>query len=295
MKLLKTLLLPALWVVAFAANAQDNIKTAGGDSTKTDKKTVVNASVNYVSRLNYFGRVDSLNSSGLFPILGVESKIGLYANASFIFTQNSVQSLKYAGTSIEGGYKFPESKNFSGNVFYTQFLYTNSTAIVQSALKSQTGLNLTWKNKYINITGGGDLKFSDNTDIGLTGTIDHFFIFKIQSMVKTAVAVNPTATVNAGTQKFIQSWSNKVGGILGNLPGAGGNNITTQSVNRFNILSYEFSIPVVFVSHQFYIALTPAYVIPQNLITITNRPDLSENGKNLFYVTATAGMRLQFR
>jgi hypothetical protein len=54
-------------------------------------------------------------------------------------------------------------------------------------------------------------------------------------------------------------------------------------------------MPVVFVVHQYYFALTPAYVMPQNLITIANRPDLSEYGKNLFYVTATAGVRLQFR
>ncbi len=284
--------LPCL--LAFAANAQGDVKPPVPDSIKSDKKTTVNVSANYVSRLNYFGRVDSLKSSGLFPILGIDSKIGLYANSSFIFTQNTVQSVKYAGTSIEGGYKFPDSKHFAGNVFYTQFLYTNTAEIVQAALKSQTGVNLTWKNKYINVTGGGDLKFSDNTDIGVTGTLDHLFIIKIPSMTKTAIAFNPTATVNAGTQRFIQTWSSKQGGILTTLTG-GGTTTTTANVNRFNVLSYEFSMPVVFVVHQYYFALTPAYVMPQNLITIANRPDLSEYGKNLFYVTATAGVRLQFR
>lgn len=263
------------------------------DSIKAAKKNVFTASVNYVNRLNYFGRVDSLKSSGLFPIVGIDSKIGLYVTGTFIFTQNSVQPLTYAGTSIEAGYKFPESKHFSGNVFYSQFFYKNTADIVQSALKSQTGINATWKNKYVNLAGGGELRFSDNTDIGLTGALDHLFIFKLTGIKKSAIALDPTGTVNAGTQKFVQSYSNRTGGILGNLPGS--NRTTTENVDRFNILSYEFSMPVVLVVNKFFAAVTPAYVIPQNLVKVNNKPELSETGSNLFYVTATVGMRLEFR
>lgn len=296
MKPLKALLLLAIsFTITYTANCQQPVAPAVKDSTKNDKKNTVNISANYVSRLNYFGRTDSLKSSGLLPILGIESKIGLYATTSFIFTQNTVQPLKYAGTSIEGGYKFPESSHFSGNIFYTRFLYTNSTALVQSALTSQTGVNLTWKNKFVNFTTGGDLKMSDKTDVGVTGTFEHLFIIKFPKIPKTALALNPTAVVNAGTQKFAQTWVNKAGGLLGGLPGTGGTTFTTQNVNRFNILSYEFSLPVVFVSHQYYAAVTPAYVIPQNLLIVPGRPDLTEKGKNMFYITATLGMRLQFR
>ncbi len=279
-------------IIITSAQTKPAADTTTLDSVKATKN-VFNTSVNYVSRLNYFGRVDSLKSSGLFPIIGIDSKIGLYATGTFIFTENSAQPLTYAGTTIEGGYKFPENKHFSGNIFYTQFLYKPTATIVQSALKEQTGINLTWKNDFVNVTAGGDLKFSDQTDIGVTGILDHLFIFKIPSTQKMAVALNPSATINAGTQKFIQSYSNKIGGLLGGL--TGGNQTSTQSVNQFNILSYEFSMPVVLVVNKFYAALTPAYVLPQNLITVTNRPDLSENGMNLFYVTATVGMRLEFR
>jgi len=297
MKLLKPLLCIALpLLIALNTKAQNTIKadTIKTDTSKADKKNLFNSSINYVSRLNYLGRVDSLKSSGFFPILSLDSRFGLYATTSFIFTQNSAQSLTYAGTSIEGGYKFPEGQHFSGNVFYTQFLYKPTATIVQSALKEQTGVNLTWKNDIINVTGGGDIKFSGNTDIGATGTLDHLFIIKITSMQKTAVALNPTATINAGSQKFAQTYVNKIGGILGGLGGVG-STTTTQNINKFNILSYEFSMPVVLVINRFYAALTPAYVIPENLIKVANRPDLSEMGENMFYVTATVGMRLEFR
>ncbi len=296
--LFKKLLVPAMLLSACGLYAQGDKPSlkdsalAVQDSIKANKKNVFNTSVNYVSRLNYLGRVDSLKSSGLFPIIGIESKMGLYANGTFIFTQNSAQPLTYAGTSIEGGYKFPESKHFSGNIFYTQFLYQQTATIVESALKEQTGVNLTWKNKFVNVTGGGDIKFSGQTDIGVTGAFDHLFIFKLTSIKKAAVAINPTATINAGTQKFEQTYSKRVGGILG-LPGT---SLTgTENVSQFNVLSYEFTVPVVFVVNKFYAVLTPAYVLPQNLVTVKNRPDLSETGNNLFYVTATLGMRLEFR
>ncbi|HVX52105.1 MAG TPA: hypothetical protein VHB48_18240, partial [Chitinophagaceae bacterium] len=138
MKPIAKTLLPALLVII---SGTIRAQSAGTDSTSApEQKNVLNASINYVNRLNYFGRTDSLKSSGLFPLVGFESKIGLYATGTFIFTQNNLQPLSYAGTSIEAGYKFPEHKHFSGNIYYTRFLYKNNAAIVQSALKQQTGI-----------------------------------------------------------------------------------------------------------------------------------------------------------
>jgi hypothetical protein len=30
---------------------------------------------------------------------------------------------------------------------------------------------------------------------------------------------------------------------------------------------------------------TPSYILPQNLVTVAGRPDLSEKGENMFYAT----------
>ena len=38
--------------------------------------------------------------------------------------------------------------------------------------------------------------------------------------------------------------------------------------------------------------ISPAYVMPQNLVTTSGRPDLSERGENLFYISAGVGIRL---
>ena len=88
-------------------------------STKASPKDEFSASVNYQSALHYFGRTDSLKSSGLFPSVGFQSKTGLYAQGNFIFVQNASQANTYIGTTIEAGYRFPQTTHFSGNLFYS--------------------------------------------------------------------------------------------------------------------------------------------------------------------------------
>jgi hypothetical protein len=258
------------------------------NDTTTVKKNVFTAGINYQSALHYFGRTDSLKSSGLFPTIGFQLKEGFYVNSNFIFVNNSVSSFSYNGTIVEGGFRFPQTKNFSGNIFYTQFLYKDKSQLVQSALHSQTGINLTYNNKIVNVNVGGDAKFSDKTDFGATAGLDHLFLYLIPN-TKNAIAVNPSAYAYAGTQNFTNTYYKKQN-VLG-LP-VGNPRAVTETSTRFNVLAYEFSAPVVFVAGKFNASITPSYVIPKNLVKIANRPDLSENGQNMFYVSAGIGVRL---
>jgi hypothetical protein len=68
--------------------------------------------------------------------------------------------------------------------------------------------------------------------------------------------------------------------------------VVTESAQKFNILSFEFSAPVIFATGNFQLLFTPSYVMPQNLIVVEGRPDLSERGENLFY--ATFGAKMSF-
>ena len=256
-------------------------------SKKASQKDEFSASVNYQSALHYFGRTDSLKSSGLFPSVGFQSKTGLYAQGNFIFVQNASLANTYTGTTIEAGYRFPQTTHFSGNLFYSQFLYKDKSTLVQSALKSQTGINLSYLNKIANINGGVDLKFSNQTDAGATLGLDHLFLLA-NPETHTAFAFDPSVYVYAGTQKFSNSYLEKK--ILLGIPVT--QQSTEQQVTQFNVLSYEISMPVVLVMGKFNASVTPAYLIPQNLVTVAGRPDLSERGKEMFYVTLNVGVKL---
>ncbi len=255
------------------------------DSTKAEgsakKKNEFSASINYQSNLHYFGRVDSFKSSGLFPIIGYQLKNGLYGQGTAVFVQNPSTPFSYTGASVELGYRFPEKKHFEGNVYVSKFLYSDQSVLVQSALQGQTGVNITYKNKIVNVTGGADLKLSDQIDIGATAGINHLFVKKITGWKKSAIAVMPMATLNAGTQNFTNTYIDKT-----NVLGVPVTRQRTEKIEQFNILSYEFAAPIVLVAGKFNTYVIPSYVMPQNLISGL------ENGKDLFYIIIGLGVRL---
>lgn len=287
--LLASLLLPA---ISFAqqntsVTPTDTTNTARQDSTKIDKKNHLSTTVSYQTRLHYFGRTDSIQSSGLLPSITLQSKVGIYATGTAIFVNNAITSTKYVGSTIEVGYQLPSTKHFNGNLFYTQYIYDDKSLLVQSALKSQTGINTAFTNKIVNINVGADLKFSNQTDVGATFGLDHLFIYK-KGLTNMAFAFNPSVYVYAGTQNFSNTYFQQKRNILG-LPYT---QQTTEKVTNFNILSYEFSMPIVFVWGKFNASITPSYVLPQNLVTVANNPSQSERGSNLFYATFGIGFRL---
>ena len=98
---LKSITLIVIGLFTFCTSNSQNIQ----DSAKNE----FSASINYQSNLHYFGRVDSLKSSGILPVIGLKSKTGLYLNSTFIFVQNAATPLNYAATILEAGYKFPYS------------------------------------------------------------------------------------------------------------------------------------------------------------------------------------------
>lgn len=273
-----TLLLLAMFCPLFM------LAQKAGDETK--QKNEFTASMNYQSALHFFGRTDSLRSSGLFPMLGFQLKGGFYAQGNFIFVQNSMQSTAYTGATIEAGYRFPETDHFSGNLFFSRFLYKDESTLVQSAIKSQTGANLSYLNKILNLNGGLNLLFSDKTDVNASLGVDHLFLIN-KGMNNAAIALAPSFTANLGTQQFSNTYLERK-----NVLGIPVTQRTTENITQFNILSYEIAMPIVFVKGKCNLAITPSYVMPQNLITTAGRPDLSERGKSMFYLNLSAGIRL---
>lgn len=252
------------------------ITHAQTDSTNTP---TFKLSVNYNSGLNYFGRTDSLQSSGLFPMAELWFNKELYINAAPIFVRNKVTDLTYAGTVSTIGYMHTTSKWLS-HVYLLKPFYKQSSTLVQSALKAQSGASITFLNKALNLTAGADAKLSNQIDVGATGGIDH--IFRIQASDKSVIVIDPSVYVYGGTQRFTNTYNKKKKGFL-LFPGS--NEQVTENVSRFKVLAYEVSIPLIFAKGGVQILATPSYILPQNLITVAGRPDLSEQGKNTLYTT----------
>lgn len=240
-------------------------------------------SLNYNTGLNYYGRTDSLKSQGFFPLAELWLTSNFYINAAPIFVNNDVQQFDYAGTVTTIGYQKVTSKWITG-VYLLKPFYKESSELVQAALKAQSGVNISYLNKYLNLNIGGDAKFSDKVDFGATGGLDH--LIRIENKDKSVLVIDPSVYVYAGSQNFQRSYYKK--NNTGFLLFPGNNQLVTEDVNQFSILAYEASIPVVFAKKKWMFVATPSYILPQNLITVENRPDLSEQGQNMFYATLTA-------
>jgi len=274
----KTLFLSLLFSFnAVIATAQDET-----DSTKKPKPQF-KLSLNYNTGLNYFGRTDSLKSSGFFPLAELWVTPNFYVNAAPIFVNNAVQNFEYAGSVATIGYQNVTKKWITG-VYLLKPFYRESSELVQSALKAQSGANVSFLNKFLNINVGGDVKFSDKLDFGATGGIDH--LIRIQNKDSSVLVFDPAFYVYAGTQNFQRSYYKK--NNTGFLLFPGNNQLVTEEVSQFSILAYEATMPIVYVKKKWTFVATPSYIMPQNLLVVPNRPDLSERGQNMFYATLTA-------
>jgi len=249
------------------------------DSSAENNNPELRLGAFYSSRLHFYGRTDSLHSSGFFPLVELAVNPHFYIQAAPVFVMNNATSFEYAGTVATTGLRFYREQKHSAHIYLVKPLYREKSQLVQSALKWQAAATFTWLNKVLNVTGGADMKFSDNTDYGFTAGLDH--IFRKPFSGGWILVADPSAYVNAGTQHFTKTSYKNSGFFI--LPGL--QQQVTEQAKKVSILSYEFSIPLVLVKNKFQLLFIPAYVIPQNLITVENRPDLSERGKEMPYFT----------
>lgn len=250
------------------------------DSSAPKKKITFTTGVAFNAALNYYGRTDSLKSQAIYSFAGITLHNGLYLFTNFIFINNAMAS-SYAATAIEAGYKFKNKKeNWRGNIFGSRFFYNADVSLVQSVIKEQAGINLVNTNKVVSIYGGADAKFSNQTDFGAYTGLGHSFRF--DSVGKRGVIViTPSAYSYFGTQRFTKTWLQQKHFLI--IPV--GEQLVSQSSSKFSILSYELSCPVIYGIGKMNIILTPAYVLPQNVIAADGNN--YQKADNLFYTTAT--------
>jgi hypothetical protein len=259
--------------------------SAQTDSTG-QQKPKFKIGINYNSSLNYYGRTDSLKSTGVFPLAELWFSKDVYINAAPVFVSNAVQSMEYAGTVTSLGYLHTTDKWIS-NLYLLKPFYKQSSQLVQSALKAQAGASFSRLSKILNFSFGGDVKYSDKIDLGATAGLDH--LIRKQFENRDVLVIDPSFYTYAGTQNFTNTYYKKKTGFL-LFPGS--TEQVNESVTKFNVLAYEFSVPVVYVKGKWMALLTPSYNLPQNLITVPGRPDLSERGQDMCY--ATAGLKYTF-
>ena len=282
-------LLKALFFLALIPVSQRTIAQIA-DTTQLNpeekEKTKFTVGSTFSSTVHYYGRTDSLKSTAFIPELSVQFSNGVYISSSFIFINNSQRFFDYTATIAELGYKFGQNKTkgLAGSIYADKFFYANNQ-LVRSSQQGQAGFALSWLNKIADINAGSSAVFSTNSDFFASLGFDHPFRKEKGGNIFVIV---PAITANAGSQNFTHTYLIKRNVFL--LPAA--DEQLTQTSKRFQLLSYEVSVPVVYVRNNLTVTFTPGYVLPQNVIKVAGRPDLSETASNLFY--ANLGVSFSF-
>lgn len=272
--------------LACILTATNLIVQAQTDSS-AKKKIQLKISANYNSGLNYYGRTDSLKSSSFFPLAEVWLNSKFYINAAPVFINNKIQSFDYAGTIATIGFQHI-SDNWVTSINVLKPFYKESITLPSSVLKLQTSSSLTWLNKVINLTAGVEGRLSERMDLGITAGIDKSISFPVSR--HSYLLINPSVYAYAGTRQFSKSYTRRKTGLL---PGLGGQQErVTENYNELVILSYECSLPLIFIKDKIMVMVTPSYVIPQNLFKDASNPSLNEMGENNFYTSV--GLKYSF-
>jgi hypothetical protein len=251
------------------------------------EKIQLKISANYNSGLNYYGRTDSLKSSSFFPLAEVWLNSKFYINAAPVFINNKIQSFEYAGTITSIGFQHI-TDHWVTSINLLKPFYKESTTLPSSVLKLQTSSSLTWLNKVINLTAGVEGRLSERMDLGITAGIDRSFTIPV--MRNSYLLINPSVYAYAGTRQFSKSYTRRKEGLI---PGLGGQQErVTENYNELVILSYECSLPLIFLKDKIMVIVTPSYVIPQNLVKDASNPSLNEMGENNFYTSI--GLKYSF-
>lgn len=254
-------------VIASSAHAQTD--------NNGKQKLQAKLSINYNSALHYYGRTDSLRSSGFFPMGELWFGKKVYVSAAPIFISNQSVSFDYAGSVATLGYLNVAPKAIT-HIYVLKPFYEQGSQLVQSALKAQSGALVSLRSKVVNLSLGGDVKWSNQLDYGAQAGLDH--TVRLQKG-QSVFVINPTFTASAGTQSFMRTYTQKAGGLFPR------EQTVTESSKQFRILAYEFSMPLIWAKNKIQLTATPAYVAPQNL---QSEPQNMETGEPMFYTTLSA-------
>ncbi len=260
------LLLPAALTAAPVKLHPDTIK-ADAD-TATERKRSVSVGINYGSDVQFFGRTGPIT----YPFISADA-IYNTKQGFFIYT-SGLKVLGYEPffdeIDLGAGYLYKLSKKFSGTASYTRFFFNKDAAQI---IKSASSNDVNWKNIYdwkiAQSSVTMDYLFGKESDFFVTLNTSKYYESKFSIFDdKDYLSINPSVSLILGTQNFIQKYSVDHQFIeqINNIAAAGGDpHPLTHNNGRFNMLNYNFKIPVAYNRPHYTLEFAYKYSIPVNV------------------------------
>jgi len=266
-------------------------------TTDPVKDTVPSASsltlsLNYSTNTVFVGRKDAAYKSFLNPGLTYMNKTGLFVSLSGDYYPE-LKTSKFVDYSYEAGYQFTLVNELTGSVYVSRMQSNSNSTKVNAGVGTSFGIYLSWDNDIINLGTGFDYSTGKFNDLTLTPTLSKSFAFMFGTYYQFDLSIDPTLTFSFGSQNFYRYYLidrkyvnptviSRINGYI-------------KEMKKFQLLDYEFSVPVSLSYSDFTFTATPYYIIPVNQPDFTNILPLLPGYKvsdNTFYFQL--GLSYQF-
>jgi hypothetical protein len=234
------------------------------DTDTVFRKRSVSVGVNYGSDVLFFGRTGPIKYPYTSADVIYNSKSGMFIYGS------GVKVLGYPAPVDEldlgAGYLYKYSKNFSGSISYTRFIFDkNAAQVIKSASSNDINFKNSFNWKFAKSSVVFDYLFGVANDYFITLNTSKYIepnwgIFDDQDYL----SFNPTISAILGTQNFVGKYSfehpEKLEDVLEfRAPGSTYNN------GRFNALNYSIKIPIAYNRPHYTFEASWKYSIPVNV------------------------------
>jgi hypothetical protein len=234
------------------------------DTDTIIRKQSVSVGVNYGSDALFFGRTSPIKYPFVTGDIIYNSKPGFFAYGSVL------KVLGYTPVDevdLGGGYFYKFSKQFSGAVSYTRFIFNRDANVIKSASSNDINLKNSYDWHFLKTSIIADYLFGKSNDAFVTVTNSKYIetswsIFDDQDYL----SFNPSFNFIMGTQNFVQRYSvdHQYKQEVDNIYVKDDANSARYN-RRFNMLNYSFKVPIAYNRPHYTLEASWRYSMPVNV------------------------------
>jgi hypothetical protein len=235
------------------------------DTDTIIRKKSISVGVSYGSDALFFGRTGPIT----YPFVSTDV---IYNTKTGFFAYGSVLRLLGYRTFVDevdlgAGYLYRPSKNFSGSISYTRFIFNKEERIIESASAHDINFKNSYDWKFLKSTVIMDYLFGKASDFFIT--INHSKYFETPFGIfdnKDYLSFTPGISIILGTQNFVQKYSSDHEDQLADIIYKLGPDAPPRYNNgRFNALNYSFKLPIAYNRPHYTFEASYKYSIPVNV------------------------------
>ena len=217
-----------------------NLKAQTERAAAPEKATLTLAAT-YGNNVSYFGQATLEKLPYLLTNATFRLSNGLYFSAGSYKLLNIGTGISASDLGI--GYDHTFSPNFQAGINYTRSFFPKNSPLLQAANENNINAQIDYQWPWFKSTLSTDFAFGMEKDVFIS--FNHAKPIELGSLFnkKDQIALEPAIELVAGTQHFLETYTQKKNQGKGKGSGNGNQEIIEIPTTSFNLLTYNLKIP----------------------------------------------------